>query len=59
MSKERVEYFMDQLEAMITLKREGKDVGALVRGRTEEIIWQGVDDKIDAELAEKDQKLDK
>ena len=53
MNKERIEYFMGRLKAMAILKREGKDVGALARGKTEEIIFQSVDDGIDAELAEK------
>ena len=59
MNKERVEYFISQLEAMATLKQQRKDVGALARGKTEEILWESVDDKIDADLAEKSQKLDK
>ena len=59
MNKERIEYFIGQLEAMATLKQQGKDVGALARGKTEEILWESVDDKIDADLAEKSQKLDK
>ena len=44
---------------MATLKQQGKDVGALARGKTEEILWESVDDKIDADLAENSQKLDK
>ena len=59
MNKERIEYFIGRLEAMATLKQQGKDVGALARGKTEGLLWEAVDDKIDADLAEKSQKLDK
>jgi len=53
MNKERINYFLDQFKAMAILKREGKDVGALARGKTEELLWQSVDEKLDVELAEK------
>jgi len=59
MNQERIDYFIGRLEAMNILKREGKDVGALARGRTEEIIFQSVDDKIDVELAEQRLAQDK
>ena len=59
MNKERVEYFIGQLEAMATLKQQGKDVGALARGKTEGLLWEAVDDKIDEELAEKRTVQDK
>jgi len=52
MSKE-IDYFINELNGMEILKREGKDVGALVRNNVEKIMWERVDEEIDEELEEK------
>jgi len=52
MSKE-IDYFINELNGMEILKREGKDVGALVRNNVEKILWERVDEEIDEELEEK------
>jgi len=59
MNQERIDYFTGRLEAMNILKREGKDVGALARGKTEGLLWEAVDDKIDADLVKKRSVQDK
>ena len=59
MNQERIDYFIGRLEAMNILKREGKDVGALARGKTEGLLWEAVDDKIDADLVKKRSVQDK
>ena len=44
MSKE-IDYFINQLKDMETLKRQGKDVGALITNNTEKILWEKVDEE--------------
>jgi len=53
------EYFLNQLKDMETLKRQGKDIGALARNNVERILWQSVEKRLDDWSGNKNDKAKK